>query len=501
MNNKFQARSDKRNKSIENFNLNRGIDVFTKNEKTFEVLNDRDMFNHFSNEYEQIDMTNVKPNENAHGMPLFNPQILNNKKNLINNPYIQESNDQTHFRALNTTSNTGSGSNMYASFGNKEEEDDNASNNSEGGGFSVGKFSGFDKIDDGMKMSKSSKSSSNPNSNSNSNPNSNLMENAVTNLVDTIEKGIIIYEYTLNIGKEKNFMMDINSPFAVAFLWKSLILLSKNPSTDKFLKLLQIKKKDETVNDMKYFSDVFSDMGQIEYLIPYSVGMINTNFTKKLEEIYKIKVKSVEKTNNFDNGTSDNALVTLNFKFELKIPFYYQPEIVIDYLLDFNTNKIKFLKMKNVPCALDIDRQLSTVNMEFPVGDNMILGFLYNLSRKNISDPELLYTKINQKREINKVVKDLYIPKINRHKKINYGKKFIDDLKQVHLGEIIYGNMYDIDIISNMELEITIDKIASNNKYQITSNIDEIKINHRCFFYIKNSSIANRILFTGIIEY
>ena len=483
MNNKFQARSDRRNNSIENFNLNRGIDVFTKNEKTHEVLNDRDMFNHFSNGYEQIDMTNVKPNENAHGMPLFNPQILNNKKNLINNPYIQESNDQTHFRALNTTSNSGSG--MYASFGN--EEDDNASNNSEGGGFSVGKFSGFDKIDNGIKLSKSS--------------NSNLMENAITNSMDTIEKGIIIYEHTLNIGKEKNFMMDINSPFAIAFLWKSLILLSKNPSTDKFLKLLQIKKKDETINDMKYYSDVFSDMGQIEYLIPYSVGMINTNFTKKLEEIYKIKVKSVDKTNNYENTSGENALVTLNFKFELKIPFYYQPEIVIDYLMDFNTNKIKFLKMKNVPCALDIDRQLDTVNMEFPVGDNMILGFMYNLLRKNVSDPELLYTKINQKREINKIVKDLYIPKINRNKKINYGKKFSNDLKQVHLGEIIYGNMYDIDIISNMELEITIDKNSSNNKYQIISNIDEIKINHRCVFYMKNSSIANRILFSGIIEY
>jgi hypothetical protein len=148
MNNKFHPRSDRRNNSVENYNLNRGMDVFTKNEKNFEVLNDRDMFNHFSNEYEQIDMTNVKPGENTHGMPLFNPQILNNKKNLINNPYIQESNDQTHFRALNTTTN--SGSSMYASFSTNQ--DDNASNNSEGGGFSVGKFSGFDKIENITKI-------------------------------------------------------------------------------------------------------------------------------------------------------------------------------------------------------------------------------------------------------------------------------------------------------------------------------------------------------------
>jgi hypothetical protein len=487
MNNKFQARSDRRNNSIENFNLNRGMDVFTKNEKTFEMLNDRDMFNHFSNGYDQIDMTNVKVNENANGMPLFNPQILNNKKNLINNPYIQESNDQKHFRALNTMSNLSS--NTYASFGNdiNDVNDDNASNNSEGGGFTIGKFSGFDKIDTGIKLSKSNDSG--------------LMENAITNSVDAIEKGIIIYEYTSNIGKQKNFTVDINSPFALAYLWKSLILLSKNPSTDKFLKLLQIKKKDEPVNDMKYFADVFSDNGEIEYLIPYSNGMINTNFTKKLEEIYKIKVKCADKSNERDNLPTENALVTLKIKFELKIPFYYQPSIITDYLLDYNTNKIKYLKMKNVPCALDIDRELDTVNMEIPVGDNMILGFAYNLSRRNLPDSEILYTKINQKREFNKLVTDLYIPKINRNKKINYGKKFVNELKQVHLGEIIYGNMYDIDIISDTELEITIDNNTSNNKYEIISNIDEIKINHRCYFYIKNSSIANRILFNGVIEY
>ena len=486
MNNKFQARSDRRNNSIENFNLNRGMDVFTKNEKTFEMLNDRDMFNHFSNGYEQLDMTNVKQNENTNtnGMPLFNPQILNNKKNLINNPYIQESNDQKHFRALNTMSNLSS--NTYASFG-KDGEDDNASNNSEGGGFAMGKFSGFDKIDNGIKLVKSNDSG--------------LMENAMTTSLDTIEKGIIIYEYTSNIGKEKNFMVDINSPFAIAYLWKSLILLSKNPSTDKFLKLLQLKKKDEPVNDMKYYSDVFSDIGQIEYLIPYNNGMINTNFTKKLEEIYKIKVICADKQNNHENITTENVLITLKIKFELKFPFYYQPSIVIDYLLDYNTNKIKYLKLKNVPCALDIDRESDTVNMEIPVGDNMILGFMYNLSRMNVSNAELLYNKINQKREINKLVKDLYIPKINRNKKINYGKKFTNELKQVHLGEIIYGNMYDIDIISDMELEITIDNNTSNNKYEIISNIDEIKINHRCYFYIKNSSIENRILFNGMIEY
>lgn len=483
MNNKFQARSDRRNNSIENFNLNRGMDVYIKNEKNFEVLNDRDMFNHYSNGNEQIDMSAFKPNENAYGMPLFSPQIMNNKKGLINNPYIQESNDQTHFRALNTMSNVSSS--MYANFG---DNDDNASNNSEGGGYTMGRFSGFDKIDNGTKIYKSDN-------------NSGLLENTVVNSIDIIEKGIIIYEHSTNINREKNFTMDIISPFALAFLWKSLVLLSKNPSTDKLLKVLQIKKKDEIVNDMKYYADIFNDMGFLGYSIPYSNGMFNTNFTKKLDDIYKIKVESVEKTNKFDTSPTENALINLKFRLELKIPYYYQPAIVTDYLLDYNSNKIKYLKMLNVPCALDIDRQSDTVNLELPVGDNMILGFIYNLSRKNVTNCELLYEKINAKREINKLVKELYIPKINRNKKVNYGKKFVNDLKQIHLGEIIYGNMYDIDIITDMDLEITIDKNISAEKYQIVSNIDEIKINHRCYFYIKNKNIENRILFSGIIEY
>jgi hypothetical protein len=157
--------------------------------------------------------------------------------------------------------------------------------------------------------------------------------------------------------------------------------------------------------------------------------------------------------------------------------------------------------MTNVPCALDIDRELNTVNLEIPIGDNMILGFIYNLSLENVSDSELLYNKINKKREINKIVKNLVIPKINRKKQINYGKKITNELKQIHLGEIIYGSMYNIDIMTIMELEITVDPLVSNEKYQIISNIDEIKINHKCYFYMKKTNMINRILFSGMIEY
>ena len=33
------------------------------------------------------------------------------------------------------------------------------------------------------------------------------------------------------------------------------------------------------------------------------------------------------------------------------------------------------------------------------------------------------------------------------------------------------------------------------------ANIDAIKINHRCYFYIKNLNIENRVLISGMIEY
>jgi hypothetical protein len=484
MNNKFQAKSEKRNMSTENFNLNRGMDVFTgSNDKPMSMLNDRDMFNHFSNTYEQIDMTNIKPNENAYGMPLFSPQILNNKKSLINNPYIQESNNKTNFRAVNTINNNSS---MYASFA-----DDNASNNSnnsegEGYGYSMSKFSDFDKIKTDKQILKTDSTE--------------IGANTLNNSLDVVERGILVYEYVNNMNKEKNFQVDISSPFGLAFLWKSLILLSKNPSTDKLTKLLQIKNKDQILNDMKFYSEIFNDMGELEFSIPHSSGMINSNFTKKLEEIYKIKVKYMEKPSQYETQT-ENALITLKYKFELKIPYYYQPTIVIDSLLDYSINKIKFLKLLNVPCSLEINRETQVVNLEFEVGDKMILGFVYDLTRKNLSNSELLYDSINKTRPINKLVKVLYIPKISRNKKTNYGKRFSNDLKQIHLGEIIYGNMYDIDIITEMTLDITVDKNLSNSKYQINSNIDEIKINHRCYFYMKNMNIKNRILFSGMIEY
>lgn len=500
MNHKIQIQKNyPKNNSFENFNLNRGIDVYTKNtnNNNFEMLNDRELFGQFSNansnSNDQIDFTNIKVG-NSNGMKYYNNHILNNKKNLINNPYIIESNDNTHFKALDTSNyinltNSSSNEGMYASFKNKKNDDNNSnysneSNESNESNDSITDFSQYSKINNDDKII-----------------DKNIMNNDIDNeflkRIDIIEKNIILNEYNFNIDKNKNkiFVMDIFSPFAISFLWKSLVLLSKNPTTDKLLKFLSIKKKEDIVNDMKYFSDVFADMGSLSYSIPFTNNMLNTNFIKNLYDVYKIKINSLNTEN------TNDTFINLNFNFELKIPFYYQPTIINDFLLDYSDNKIKFIKMLNVPCSLDIDRDLNIVNFEIPIADDMLLGFMYNLSRKNITNPEFIYNKIIKHREINKLVKNLIIPKINRHKKINYAKKFLEQLKQIHLGELIYGNLYNIDIFTNMNLDISIDNNVSNNKYQIINNIDEIVINHQCFFYLKNSKIPNKILFIGIIEY
>lgn len=486
--NKFNIRPEKKNNSVIDFNLNRDMDVFTKKDKEPDVLNDREMFNHFSNEYEQVDMSNLKPHQSIGGMLSFSSHIQNNKKNLINNPYIQESNDKTHFHALNTISNVSS--NMYASI--KDDNISNNSNNSEGGYF-MSKFSDYSSIN---------------NDKTNKLLKNDTVEEAILNSFDKIEQGIIIYEfdeYNKNISK-KNFIMDVFTPFGLSYLWKSLILLSKNPSTDKLLKMLNIKKKEELTNDMKYFSDVFGDLANCHYTIPQTSGLINTNFIKKIEDIYKIKINAqsknnYDKQNYFTNSENDKVTIYLKFKLELKIPQYYQPVIISDYLLGYNGNKIKFIKLTNVPCALTIDRTQNIVNLEIPLSHDFILGFSYNLSRENLTNSELLYNKIIEQKPINKIINNLIIPKINRNKKINYGKKFTEQLQQLHLGEITYGIMYNIDIISETELDIAIDNDSKNTNYNVSSSINEIKINHKCCFYVKNSQTINRILLMGLLNY
>jgi hypothetical protein len=456
---KSRLKNTNRN-NMENYNLNREMDLVNSggisNDK---ILGDRDIFNKFSNENEQLDMTMVKHDEYNYGMPIFNGQILNNKKSLITSPFIVENNNKNNFVSnhLSLDSND-----MYAEIENKNDN----------------------KFDSDVFTSMAY--------NNNKNFGSTLKKPEEHNLICKIERDITEYEYELNLKKSRELLMDVNSPFALGYIWKSIILLSKNPTTDKLLNLLGVKNKDMLINDIKYNSEVFTDSGNLEIVIPRSNQVINTNFISKIETLYGITIR-VEDTDN------ENSVVNMSYKFNLDIPFYYQPKIVFGYLQNFTKSKIKFMEMTNVPVSLMIYHNENVVVLEIPMGFNMVLGFVYDTNRQNVR--KLPYRLMLENKVPEVLVKKLVVPKITRNKRSLYSKKFKEELSSVHLGEITYGMMSSMDINVDMGLNIEVTNEVSKDKYEIKRNIDYININHKCFYYIKNSNIENKLLITGIINY
>ena len=129
----------------------------------------------------------------------------------------------------------------------------------------------------------------------------------------------------------------------------------------------------------------------------------------------------------------------------------------------------------------------------------MILGFIYTPSRELVKTIPYEFITLPKKPTV--LAKKLIIPKLNRHKKSLYSKNFKDVLRQIHLGEVIYGTMYSIDIMTSIGLSIGVSKEIPKNKYEITKYFDDITINHKCFYYVKNNFLQNKILATGMINY
>lgn len=435
--------------ATENYYLNRGMDLISDGNLNIQVLNDRDLFNRFSNGDEQIDTTSIKPNEFNYGMPMYNGQILNNKKELLSTPYVSEKNDNCNFKSTESSFDKNE---MFAEL--EQDINQNVSNDN---------------------LAYNTKNVSDTN-----------------NYVCQIEKDIAEYEFDYNKNKTSDFIFDINTSFGIGYIWKSLILLSKNPSTDKLLKFMNVKNKDYIINDMKHHSDVFNDIGEIKYEIPQHNKILNSNYINQIKQIYKINIEEIQ-------SSQKNVIINFIYNFELKIPFDYQPQIVSNFLDGYQKSRINFITMTDVPSAIIINEKNNIILIEIAFAENMILGFIYNTHKKNIS--ELPYDLLITDKKIDHVIKKLTIPKINRTKKSNYGKKFINELKDIHLGEIIYGVLYDIDIDINIKLEITIDNEVSNKKYDIINTVPEVIINHQCYYYIKNNNIKNKLLCNGLINY
>ena len=421
----------------ENFGLNREV-LFNKDNNN-NYLNDRDMFFKISNNTEDIDTTDNKFCDYS-GMPIKNMQILNNKKNLINNPHI------------------------------------------------------YEKKNEGSKISCMNEFNSNNQDFSIINENYEELEAEITNLndsTDLMEKDIVNQEYTNNLNNKKIF--NVFSPFSLAYLWKSIILLSKNPTTDKLLTMLGFKKKEVLLNDMKNHSELIKNMILVNCELPVTDNIINTTFINKIEEIYNIKVNQ---NNNQNDNQNDKFKFELHFKYTLQIPEIYKPSIISGKLKN-NIIKIKFIKLVNVPVSIEIVDDNVLIEADFI--DNKI-GFIFRKDENNIE--KIDYDIILKEKDYNTLANVFVFPKLNKKIKNNYGKRFT--LDKLHLGEVLYGKMYNMDIISNLNLELAINNLQNNIDHNSKKNIrhiDEIILNHKLFFYIKDKNINNRIICSGLINY
>jgi len=415
----------------ENFILNR--EVLFNQDTNKNYLNDRDMFFKISNNTEDIDTTDNKFCDYS-GMPIKNMQILNNKKNLINNPYIYEKkNEDVKISCMNEFN----------------------LNNQE---FSI------------------------------INENYEELEAEIINLndsIDLMEKDIINQEHTNNLNNKKIF--NVYSPFSLAYLWKSIILLSKNPTTDKLLTMLGFKKKEVLLNDMKNHSELIKEMILINCELPVTENMINTTFINKIEDIYNIKVNE----NNNENN-NDKFKFEVIFKYTLQIPSLYKPEIISGKLKN-NINKIKFIKLINVPVSIQIYNDNILIEVDFIESK---IGFMFKKDENNID--KIDYDILIKDKDYNTIANVFIFPKLNKKISNNYGKKFT--LDKLHLGEVLYGKMYNMDIISNLTLDLVVNNIEYIKKKNLR-HIDEIILDHKLFFYIKDKNINNRIICSGLINY
>jgi uncharacterized protein YneR len=146
-----------------------------------------------------------------------------------------------------------------------------------------------------------------------------------------------------------------------------------------------------------------------------------------------------------------------------------------------------------------VDKTKNIVCVEIPCSSNMVLGFIYTPTRELVNT--IPYELITQPKKPTILAKKIIIPKLNRNKKTIYSKNFKDVLNQVHLGEIVYGSLYKLNVNIEMGLSIGVSKEIPKNKYEIIKSYDDITINHKCFYYVKNNFIQNKILATGMINY
>jgi hypothetical protein len=304
-----------------------------------------------------------------------------------------------------------------------------------------------------------------------------------------IEKGIVEYEYTYNINNKKSFF-NINTPFSLSYVWKTLVLLSKYPTNQKLLDMLNIKNKNLILQSMKDNCDLFNQYSKINISIPLEYT-INQDYINKLNNIFNINIFNRDH-NLLINSNEEIIMINLETNYSLSLPSYYNPKIIVNNLINQQI-KTKFIKLENVYSYVNFDN--NEINIEIPLLNNTIIGFIYNNYKQNIN--EINYDKLLNDKPINTKINNFIFPKFTTNKFTDYGYKFNELLSDFHLGEIIYGKLFKLVINQCLDLNININSHNSINNIKNINNINLININHSNFFYIKENK---KIIISGYFK-
>ena len=304
-----------------------------------------------------------------------------------------------------------------------------------------------------------------------------------------IEKGIVEYEYTYNINNKKSFF-NINTPFSLSYVWKTLVLLSKYPTNQKLLDMLNIKNKNLILQSMKDYSDLFNQYSKINISIPLEYT-INQDYINKLNNIFNINIFNRDH-NLLINSNEEIIMINLETNYSLSLPSYYNPKIIVNNLINQQI-KTKFIKLENVYSYVNFNN--NEINIEIPLLNNTIIGFIYNNYKQNIN--EINYDKLLNDKPINTKINNFIFPKFTTNKFTDYGYKFNELLNDFHMGEIIYGKLFKLVINQCLDLNININSNNSINNIKNINNINLININHSNFFYIKENK---KIIISGYFK-
>jgi hypothetical protein len=473
---------------MENYQLNRNKDVYIKNDNPV-LLDDREMFNKFSNNND----TEIDFNANNDKSNFRSVHIYNNKKNLINNPYIvKNSTNSANMANMAYNDNTTYGSNF-----------DNTTYGSNYDNTTYGSNYDTTFINDGTTKDKG-KSKTNNNS-FDKEYQRDFIDKSKNNTSNVIEKDIIDdFIYNLSSCDSSISPKVPLAPYLLSYLIYSIILLSKNPTTDKLLQTYKIKSKDIAINEMKDISDDVSKYGDITYMVPSGC---NNAFINKIKDIFNITVTTYDTDSaNGTEGEGDGVTVYANFNYKLGIPMCYNPEIIYDYFDNDKKNKAKFIKLRNCIISHDYYKDDTkgggggggTVCIEILL-EQTKLGFIFNSNKQSLNNA-LPYHMMIKEKDFSITSKKVIIPQIsNNIKDCNYN---INNLENIHLGELLNGSLITPQLYLNTSLEIDILPTPTTNPTSpqtITKKVEAITINCDSYYYIKNEN--NKLIYIGLVHH